>query len=395
MRLSWVSPLPPTRSGIADYSLELLPALSQGATLSLFAPAPGGSVQFPGLTVHPLESLPERARDHDLIIYHLGNNPYHVGIYDLALRVPGVVVLHDYVLHHLVARCTLSAGDVAGYAWHLAYERGPTGAAAALRHVHRVFSEREQFLDPLNGVLLDRSVGAVVHNRWSAERIERDHPALPVGLVPHHLAALPGAKREDARRRLGIAPDEIVLASFGFITPQKRVTSLLQAYTTLHDEHPQVRCFLVGEPEPCLDVPDLLSQLDLQDHVVVTGYVDLEQFYEYIAACDVAVSLRYPSAGETSGSLVRLLGSGKAVIVSNFRQFAEWPEGICLKVDLGPAEEPMLLYYLRRLVEDEALRGQLGENARRYVETHHRLERSAQAYLSFFERLLQCIPGQS
>jgi glycosyltransferase involved in cell wall biosynthesis len=340
------------------------------------------------MAIHPLEEFPTRAADFDLTVYHLGNNPYHAGIYDLALRFPGAVVLHDYVLHHLIAHCTLQAGDIEGYLWHLAYERGSAGVAAAIRRQRGIYSEREQFLEPLNRVLLDHSMGALVHSRWSADQVRRDHPHLPICHVPHHLASGPPCAREEARSQLGITPGDIALASFGFIARHKRVDSLLRAYAQLRREHPQVRCFLVGEPHPSLNLPDTLDRLGLRDHVVVTGYVDMQQFHLYMAACDIAVNLRYPSAGETSGALVRLLGSGKAVIISNVHQFAEWPDDICLKVDLGPAEESMLLHYLRRLVQDGELRRHLGENARRYTENHHAMENSVRAYLSFFQDLI-------
>lgn len=388
MHLAWLSPLPPARSGIADYSAELLSALGNGVEISLFAPPPRDHTPLSGRVIHPLEEFPAQAAGFDLIVYHLGNNPYHVGIYDLALRFPGAVVLHDYVLHHLIALCTLQAGDVEGYLWHLAYERGSAGMAAAIRRRRGIYSEREQFLEPLNRVLLDHSIGVVVHSHWSAEQIRRDHPDLPVCRVPHHLAPAPPTARQEARHQLGLAPEEIVLASFGFIAEYKRIDCLLRAYAQLRQEHPEARCFLVGEPHPSQDLSGLLDRLGLQGHVVVTGYVDMLQFHRYMAACDIAVNLRYPSAGETSGALVRLLGSGKAVIISNVNQFSEWPDNVCLKVDLGPAEEAMLLYYLRRLVEDEPLRLQLGENARRYTETHHAIENSVEAYLSFFESLV-------
>lgn len=388
MRLAWVSPFPPIRSGIADYSAELLPALADAAQVIRFAPAPWAVDLKPAGPTYPLAELPRRASGLDLILYHLGNNPYHLGIYDLALRLPGVVVLHDYTLHHLVARCTIHGGDVAGYLWHLAYERGPAGAAMALRRAHRIFSEREQFLDPLNRVLLDRSRGVIVHSRWAADQIGRAHPGLPVRIVPHHLMAAPAGKREEFRQRLGIGPEEVLLASLGFLNAQKRLDRFLEAYAALRPDHPEVRCFLVGEPDPALDLPGLLERLGLTGQVVITGYVPPEELYGYIAACDISVNLRYPSAGETSGAVVRLLGSGKAVLVSNMGQYAEWPDDVCLKVDPGPGEVAMLVYYLRWLLENPAARRALGENARRYVEEHHALETSARRYVAFCAELM-------
>ncbi len=387
MHLGWVSPLPPLRSGIADYSAELAPALASLLPLTLFAPSPWESSFFPSLAIYPLEALPEQAAHLDGFLYHMGNNPYHADIYRLALRFPGIVVLHDYILHHLVARCTLEAGDTAGYLYHLAYARGRAGLSLAVRRSNGIFDEREQFLEPLNDLLLERSLGAIVHSRWAAEQIRRDHPDLPVAVVPHYLSPHPLPDREEARCRLGLSPDEVMVASFGFIAPEKRVDLLLWAYARLREEFPRVRCFLVGEPAPSLDLTGLLFRLGLEE-VVVTGYVDMARFYDLIAACDIAVSLRYPSAGETSGALIRLLGNGKAVVLSNMRQFAEWPDDVCLKVDPGPSAGPMLLYYLRRLAADEGLRRRLGENARRYVAEQCALARSAQGYLDFIAGLI-------
>ncbi len=387
MRLAWVSPLPPIHSGIADYSAEIVPRLAQDVALTCFAPSPWEAAFLPGIPILPLEDLPAQASHFDLILYHLGNNPHHVGIYDLALRLPGAVVLHDYVLHNLVARCTLLRGDLAGYIWHLAYECGEEGVALALRRHHGVFGENEQFLIPLNRVLLDRSCGVVVHNSWVEERVRRAHPDLIVRRIPHHLADWPLPNPQAARRRLGLQPEEVLLASFGFLSTSKRIDRLLQVYARLLKRQARVRCFLVGEPAPCFDLPTLLSRYGVADRVVVTGYLGLSEFYTLIAACDIAVNLRYPSAGETSGSLVRLLGCGKAVLVSNVDQFALWPEGTCLKVDLGPGEEEMLHEYIWRLIEDESLRRRLGENARRYIQAHHSLERSLEGYRAFLQEV--------
>jgi len=387
VRLAWVSPLPPIRSGIADYTAELLPALARLFDLSLFAPDPYGPSPVPGVRIQPLQALPRQSDRFDAVVYHIGNNPYHRGIYEQALRDPGVVVLHDFLLHHLVARCTVAAGDREGYLWHLAYERGAAGAATALRRALGVFSEREQFLDPLNQVLLDRSQGAIVHSRWAAGRIREACPELPVTVVPHPLLGGAQGSRGKAREVLGLSPDEVVVATFGFLAPYKRIDRLLSAWATLAREFPQARCLLVGEPDPALGLEEMLAQPGV-DRVAVTGYVEAAAFRRYIAACDIAVNLRYPSAGETSGAVVRLLASGKAVLVSNIGAFAEWPDSVCLKVDVGPDETGMLLFYLRRLLAEPRLCRELGENARCYVLSHHAPERTAAAYRAALQQIV-------
>src|SRR5437763_14644909 len=97
MKTFYFSPMPPERTGIAHYSAMLLPALRDRVEVEIVAtgnrqPATGNR------------------------IYHLGNNPHHEWIYREALEVPGVIVLHDVVLHHLIVEMTLARGDAAAYA---------------------------------------------------------------------------------------------------------------------------------------------------------------------------------------------------------------------------------------------------------------------------------------
>jgi glycosyltransferase involved in cell wall biosynthesis len=117
--------------------------------------------------------------------------------------------------------------------------------------------------------------------------------------------------------------------------------------------------------------------------------VDVPTFQSYILAADVLINLRYPLAGETSGGLIRALGMGKPMLVSNVGQYAEFPDDCCLKVDLGDVEEEMALAYLEALAQDPALGRRVGEQARRYIRSYHAIERSAQGYLDFMRAVLE------
>ena len=57
----------------------------------------------------------------------------------------------------------------------------------------------------------------------------------------------------------------------------------------------------------------------------------IEDFNGYMAACDIVLNLRYPTVGESSGTLLRALGMGKAVVVTDVGSFREYPDEICLK----------------------------------------------------------------
>ena len=99
MRVAFFSPLPPTKSGIADYSAALLPSLEQLANVTVFSDSAAG--------FDPSKF--------DLCLYQIGNNPYHTIAYETALKHPGVVVMHESNLHHLMTDLTIRRGDWDAY----------------------------------------------------------------------------------------------------------------------------------------------------------------------------------------------------------------------------------------------------------------------------------------
>jgi glycosyltransferase involved in cell wall biosynthesis len=393
MRLAYFSPLPPQRSGIADYSAELLPFLAAHLEVEPFVDegvkvAPALAARFPVRGDKAFPALWEAGR-YDAVLYHMGNNPdYHAGAWRMLQRVPGLVVLHEPMLHHLVRGMTLARGDLDGYVEEMRYAYGRTGEALARRSLGSGIP-LDVWRYPLFERVVDASLGLLVHNRVTRDRVLASRPGARVLEVPHHLSL--GELGEVAERStpaelragLGLPAHGLLVASFGFITPAKRIDVALRAFARLRREvAPDALYLLVGEVSPHYDFAKLLTP-ELAEGVVLVGRTELPAFLRYMAAADVTVNLRYPSAGETSGTLIRLLGLGKAVVVSNTGAFAEIPDGCCAKIDLDATEEELLFATLRALAVDPDLRRRMGENARRHIAAHHTLEGSARAYAGF------------
>jgi glycosyltransferase involved in cell wall biosynthesis len=382
------------RSGIADYGAELLPYLAARCEIELivdqgFRPALDLAGRFPIHGHRELPGLLAQGR-FDVVLYQLGNNrDYHAAIYRTLQAHPGVVVLHELVLHHLVRDLTLSAGDAEAYVAEMRYAYGRTGEA-----VGRRFLETGVPLDPWRYPLFERAVdaslGVIVHNRYTRDRVLASRSAARTTVVPHHLSleGLQESSPERARAVLGIAPGTFAVATFGFVTPAKRPGVLLRAFARLRRDIPEARLLIVGEVSPHFDFDGLLTP-DLRAGVTVTGRLELDRFLLHMQACDVAVNLRHPTAGETSGTVVRLLGMGKPLIVSDTGAFSEIPDDCCAKVDLDDSEEDLLVAYLRRLAGDEPLRRRMGENARRHMAANHSLAGSARGYAEFLHEILE------
>lgn len=384
LSLDFLSPLPPVRSGIADYSVDLLPHLAERADVRVLAP--------PGLPVDPElvarfavvpaeEARPATGWDADprLPLYQMGNNHYHAGVQAMALVRPGILTLHDLVLHHLVSEETLGERDFAAYRARLVADHGWIGEAAALPRAWGGDVGAALFELPVHRTLLRRQRGVLVHNRWAAERIRREDPEIRVAVVPMGIPLPPPADREAGRafrRRHGLPESGVVVGSFGFQTPIKRTGQAVAALAEPGMEG--VHLLVVGESPAASPLPALAAELGVADRVTETGFVPYDELSAAIAACDLCLNLRYPTAGETSASLLRVLAVGRPALVSDYAQFAELPEEVVVKIPLA-GEVPALAAALRELLAAPERLAAMGEAAREHVRTHHDLEAAAVA----------------
>lgn len=380
--LDYVSPLPPVRSGIADYSADLLPHLAAACDLRVIR-VPGQPVdeRFAAFSLADVEELGVGGR---LPVYHVGNNPFHREIVDLALARPGIVVLHDVFLHHLLHERTLAAGDLDGYVEEMLRCHGWLGGAVALAPRWCAYGHAPLFTFPVHRRLLAAQRGVLVHSRWAAERIAEGGCAVPVAVVPMPMPT-PKLRPERARAlraELGIPEHAVVLGSYGFQTPIKRTGVVVRALA----EAPLRDAWLlvVGEESPACDLRSLARELGVADRVRCVGYVPPEDFGPSIEACDLCVNLRYPTAGETSASLLRVFALGRPALVSDYAQFAELPDEAVIKVPLpvaadGGDEVTALVSTIRSLVEQPHRLEEIGAAARRLIERQHRPEQAAAA----------------
>jgi glycosyltransferase involved in cell wall biosynthesis len=318
LRLAVLTPLPPARSGVAHYSSMIVPAL--------------GARAFDSLEDY-------RRADFDEVIYQLGNNPHHEVMYAEAMREPGVVVLHDLVLHHLIVEMTLARGDADAYIDALRANHGEPGAAWARGRAAGLHSEMGNFLLPASVEIAQRSKSVVVHNRYARERLLSFGVTTPIHVVPHpYVPETRTFDRDALRARLGFQKGDRVIGFFGFLTSAKRAEVVLEAFHRVHD--PKLKLLIVGEPAPNIDVAALRG-----DRIVTTGYVADEDFPSYYAAADRFVNLRYPSAGETSGTLIRAFDAGKPVAVSDYAQFAELPDDCVFKVPFDDEVDRLIEFF--------------------------------------------------
>jgi glycosyltransferase involved in cell wall biosynthesis/SAM-dependent methyltransferase len=387
VKLAWFSPLPPTPSGIADYTTEIVPHLLEKAEVDVVCPVRRFRRPKPPAGAGLVDPSRFDRDAYDAVLYHLGNNPYHRYVYDQARRRPEIAVFHDAVLHHLIAHVTIEGGDAARYEGILHGEYGARGTRIATLRRSGIATEYEKFLFPLTAHVAQRARGIVVHSRDAAARMHEAAPDVPLVVIPHHAGAPPaaveGIDRAEARRRLKLPPDAFVVGHFGFITRPKQPGAVIGGFRALLDDFPDAILLMVGADHTAGALGRLIDQVGVRDSVRMAGYVDLERFYVYLRACDAVVNLRYPTAGESSGTLARSLAEGRAVIVNNYGSWAELPSDVALKVEIDGPQDEQVGEHLLRLARDPAFRSGVEERSRAYARRFLDPDRCRDLYLSF------------
>jgi glycosyltransferase involved in cell wall biosynthesis len=365
MKVAYYSPLPPERSGIADYSALLLPALER--RLDVIVARRG-----------------KKAPAADVALYHVGNDPdHHAWIVDALNERPGVVVLHEFVLHHLIAGMTIGRRNARGYLAAMEREGGVAGRLLGLGVLDNLLpllweTRPEDF--PLSGTVLDKATALVVHSRTVERHAREDGYGGSIFRIPHPAWPLPAIESV----RVEGSP---LIGCFGNLNMNKRIPQLLEAFAGLRQRYRNARLLLVGAQAERFDLDRRLERLGLTrtDAIVREDYVEEQRMWSLMAACDVCVNLRSPTMGETSGSAIRVLALGKPLVVSDVGWFGELPDDVALKIPVDEYETRTLEAALELLAADERVRAALGAAAREHVEREHDLEKVAESYAEAIE----------
>lgn len=339
------SPLPPLASGVADYVEEQLAVLGREFSLTLVVENPG--VISDAIKDHFRVIPSEQSDPNTLRVYHVGNSPLHAFIYQEAVRVPGIVFLHEWNLHELLLGFAVNANDFDGYRRMMRREHGERGSVAAETIASALGGRHWTGVFPLNLEILERALAVVGLAGSTSARAAARVPGTPSLHLPHHaLLRSHTTDRADARRRLGLSEDMRVVLAPGLGTSSKSLEIVEAAVDAVRRDVGHAVLVTVGG-SATKSIPGATS----------LGRVDLETLGDALVAADVVVALRFPSRGEASGVVMRALATGRAVIVSTGSTADEdLPMGVVSRVSPGPGESAELAAILRLLLTDDAAR---------------------------------------
>jgi glycosyltransferase involved in cell wall biosynthesis len=398
-RVALVSPLSPLRTGIAEYCTSMLPHWSRHFDLELLAD--GYAPRLDGIVgSYPIRDLSGFRRDangFDSILYHFGNSHYHAGMYALLPRYPGIVVMHDFFLSGLVQWMDHTGGVPGLFSRELAIaHRDDAVLEIDAMARNQLSMDALSMSYPVSRRVIQHARGVIFHSHFARQLALDTYPDLavvPSCVVPQAcFASAPDpAERRTAREKLRLKTHDILVCAFGFLVETKDNPLLLEALSSrsLADDE-RIHVAFVGELQPGplhSRIERLLAQHPMRSRITITGYVDDHEYMRYLAACDIGVSLRSNSRGETSAAMLKQLAAGCATIVSDHAAMHELPGEVALKVPAEDAEP--LTRALKLLADDPLLRARFGQAARRWIEHSCQPAHIADQYATAIELLTE------
>lgn len=394
-KLAYVSPLPPQKSGIADYSAELLPELARYYEIDVIVAQ--DSISDPWVKEncpsHSVQWFVENSDQFDRVLYHFGNSPFHQHMFELLKGIPGVVVLHDFFLSGVISYMDW-IGFAPGY-WLRELYRAH-GYKAVSDRFHSKDTADVAWKYPCSLSVIQDSLGVIAHSPNSLRLAEHWYggESTDWAVVPLMRDSCIGSQKELARNALGIEAGGLLVCAFGILGPNKLNHRLLQAWLKSPLAQDKA-CYLVfvGENHPGdygQELRETIRSSDAGKNIRITGWVDMDVFRQYLGAADIGVQLRTLYRGETSAAVLDCMNYSLPTIVNANGSMAYLDEDAVWKLPDQFTDE-QLIEALETLREDETRRRQMGETARNIILRDHNPRTCAEQYGEAIERFYQSV----
>ncbi len=391
LNIAYVSPLPPQKTGIANYSAELLPYLNRHFKIDLFTQSelkvndPRISKDF---RIYPWNELVNRRDEYDTVIYQIGNSQFHDFMFHLLREVPGIVVLHDFFLSH-IKEYLYATPSTENSRRELLNEIGEVhGLFAMVNFLQKGL--KEAIWDwPLNWDVLKFAQKLIVHSNYQISLIEAyygkgwyPHPFV-IKQLRHPERIASAAERKRKKQELGLDPDSFLFTSFGFLNSTKLNHTIIRAFSDLFSTDAQMSLVFIGELDNGIygqSLIDLINKFGLSKQIKITGYVDDDTYLNYLIASDASIQLRIRSRGETSRAVLDCMAHGIPTIINSNGSLNDYHVNDVIKLSEHPVTDE-LTHSMRNIKQDDEFRKRIGQNAHSYIIKYHNPERIAERYM--------------
>ena len=315
-RIAFLTPFPPDKSGIADYTAKSLEEIGKLAIVDVFTDALP-SKSFPGVrNVFPLSEKPFQSNEYDKIVSIIGNSHYHTEILKYHLRYGGACIQHDNRMAEL-------------YAWNMGHEQFAKKASQLIKRDVKVAECQTWLKDPslLPTLFLEdiikKSQPLIFHSKVTQKLVKQmygvDTDYLPFSSYRHFSdSELTQEHKLATKKKLNLPLQEIIISTFGLVTETKAPFDCIYATYFLNKWGVPATFYFVGETgalnEPLLN---LAKNLGIPTKIKsLNSWTSEETYKDFLLASDFAIQLRTYGFGGLSGAILDCISSGLPTVVN-------------------------------------------------------------------------------
>ncbi|GHV44105.1 hypothetical protein FACS1894204_00670 [Synergistales bacterium] len=375
-RIAIFTPLPPQKSGISNYNARLIPHMLKHFDIDLIIDNGYTVEDYDMLANHKILTTPEFERVHienqyDMLVFHIGNSHFHPYMLPMLMKYGGVSVMHDVFLEGLA--------DLIEAKSHGTIERMFEFSTGGINNVNKL--DKYTFLAEyynkhrtrlLVSSIINCSYGVLLHSECAKIMLGE---LAPLQNMPLHVSIMgticsekmSESKRSAIKERRHIPTHKIICGAFGMVHPIKGIENIVDAILRLQ-RRDNIALILAGEAhrnhiEWIAELKTKARHSGLE--IIYTGFLEDDDFFEYMSVCDFVFSLREKTRGETSAALMDILGRGIPAIVYDIGSFSEFSDNIVYKIPQN--DKAALSNAIENLKDDYKLRQKLSDSALEYA----------------------------
>lgn len=384
--LAYLSPLGSDKSGINDYSKELIPVLSQYYTIDLITNHENIDTN---LQIKSLEYFKHNYSKYDRILYHVGNSCFHYDMLELLRITSGVVVLHDFFLSHLKEFAQSKEPEK----FNLFTQAYNSHGYNVVKTYSNSTVEELIWSYPLNNNIFQDSLGIITHSEtsknlakdWYGDMYSESIETIPLLRSPSNHKNIDVST---IRKKLGFKDSDFIICSFGLLGKSKKNQELLNAFleSNISDNKNVFLVFVGKNSQDCYGtkLQSSIKEHKCHNQVKITGWLDKVTFEEYLSISSIAVQLRAFSRGETSAAVLDCMNYAIPTIVNANGSMVELPKDAVYMIEDNFTID-QLKDALELLYKDKTKKEQISKNAIEIIEKFHNPQKCAKSYYSAIE----------
>ncbi len=230
---------------------------------------------------------------------------------------------------------------------------------------------------PFFRLLKEKSIQLVTMNKKMQDCLERyDLKYKNCMYLPHPIPTqnyiVDELKIKKLKNELGYKKNDIILGSFGFITPDKGILTTLKIlkhfpnnfkYLIVGGKHPKDESKFIDK------LQKYIRQNKLDNRVIITGFLPMEEIPTYIKSVDIALYLCSSKLNYASGAINQLIYAEIPILTGSMSYFKNLEEDWgCIKTVQNTKEIQESVQTIQKLLQNKNEIIRLKNNCKNFIE---------------------------